>query len=121
MVRPAAAAPPPPPLHLDGGARCHPPPPSPQRTLMAVGTLPCGKPITVLSATPLPASRRPTNGTSHGRQHTDAALCSRATTHPASTSLIVISGRSSEWSSIPATSAAVRVVALRRQRAQLDR
>jgi hypothetical protein len=73
-------------------------------TLIAVTWAPWGKPITVDTGTPEPFRMSAAAGTSHGLTHTDAVPYFAASRQPAATSLGVISGFSSEWSMVLATS-----------------
>ena len=78
------------------------------KTLVSVVFDPCGKPMTVPTTTPDPASRSRHIGTSAGRAQTDATSYRAATAQPSITSSSVSSGRSSEWSMVLATRSYVR-------------
>ena len=76
-------------------------------TLDSVVATPCGKAATVVTSTSVPSSSRQTMGRSDGRTQTDTQSYLLAMSHPSISSLTVMSGRSSEWSMVLATSWAV--------------
>ena len=78
-------------------------------SLIAVVEPPCGKPTTVLTSTPEPASSSAASLTWQGLTQTEATPKRRASSHPARASSSVSSGLSSEWSIVFASSASVSV------------
>ena len=74
------------------------------KTLVAVVWLPCGKPMTVPTATSVPASSSWARATSTGRTQTDATSYSAASRQPSVMNASSSSGRRSEWSIVLATS-----------------
>ena len=62
--------------------RSHPARPYPAAAFTAVGLLPCGKPITVPTRTPVPRSCSTAAGTSQGRTQTEATAYFAAIAHP---------------------------------------
>ena len=75
-----------------------------------VVVVPCGKPMTVPTATPVPSKRKTACGMSLGRTHTLQMRCPASSRTDPATSSGVSSGLSRAWSMRSATSWTVRVV-----------
>ena len=69
--------------------------------------VPWGKAATVVTSTPLSLSSRATMGRSEGRTHTETQWYSFARAQPSTSSAVVMSGLSREWSMVPAISLTV--------------